>query len=123
VIVEVAEVGTRPQLWTKARLQAPGGCKKLGELFSQQDWADKALVILDWEPEELKDSEHKHDAIVRVFVFKRVPDKGKRLDLQQNFDVNDIFSADQITIKELGWITEDFKKKLDYELDRIGARH
>lgn len=123
MIVEVAEVGERPQLWTKARLQAPKGCAKLGELFGQQDWADKALVILDWQPEELKDSERKHDAIVRVFVFKRVPDLGRRLDLQQNFDVNDIFSVDQITINELGWITEDFKNKLDYELQRIGAHH
>jgi len=118
VIVEVAEVGTRPAMWTRARLNAPAGCKRLGELFSQQDWADKAIVVLDWEPEELKESNLK-DAVVRVMVFKRVGER--RLDLTQNFDVNDLFSVDMISGNELGWITEDFKKKLDFELDRIGA--
>lgn len=123
MIVEVAEVGSRPVLWTKARLNAPHGVRKLGELFSEQNWADKAIVVLDWQPEELADSEHKHDAIVRVFIYKRVRELGRRIDLNLNLDVNDLFSKDVITASELGWVTDEFKKKLDYELQRVGAHH
>lgn len=117
MIVEVAEVGTRPVVWTRARLNAPHGSKKLGELFSQQDWADKAIIVLDWQPEELQDSEVKHDAIVRIHIYKRV-EGGRRLELHMNLDVNNVFGADQVTERELGWVTEEFKKKLDYELLR-----
>lgn len=117
MMVEVIEWGERPSLWTKARTQAPVGVKFLGEMFAMQDWADKAIVVLDWQPEELAQSEHKHDAIVRVSVYKRYD--GKLLTLEQNFDVTDLFSANQISQKELGWITEDFRKKLDYEIARV----
>ncbi len=123
MIVEVAEHGQRPGVWTKARRNAPHGCKKLGELFADQQWAEKAIILLDWQPAELADSELKHDAVVRVFVYWRDSEHTRRLELMQNFDVNDLFSASEITVKELGWVTEDFKKKLDYELSRIGAQH
>lgn len=116
MMVEVVEAGERPSVLTKARMQAPVGSKFLGELFARQDWADKAIVMLDWQPEELAQSEHKSDAIVRVSVYKRW--EGRLLTLEQNFDVNDLFSANTITQQELGWITEDFRKKLDYEIAR-----
>lgn len=119
MIVEVAEMGDRPVLWTKARLNAPHGCKRLGELFGAQDWADKAIIVLDWQPEELAESD-KQDAIVRVHVYKRV-EGGRRLELHMNLDVNDVFGRDVIDTNTLGWVTEDFKNKLDYELQRAGA--
>lgn len=116
MIVEVAEVGDRPKVWTRARMNAPQGVKKLGELFSQQDWASKAIVMLDWQPEEI---EHASEPVVRVFVFKRVD--GLLLTLDQRYSVNDLFERDIVTGSELGWITEEFKNKLDFELQRRGV--
>ena len=116
MIVEVAEVGDRPKVWTRSRLNAPGGVKKLGELFSRQDWADKAIVMLDWQPEEI---EHASEPVVRVYVVKRVG--GGLVTLDARYAVLDLFERDIVNIRELGWITEDFKQKLDYEIQRRGV--
>lgn len=116
MIVEVAEVGDRPKVWTRARLNAPAGVKKLGELFSRQRWADKTIVMLDWQPEEI---EHASEPVVRVYVFKRVD--GHLLTLDQRYSVTDLFEKDIASPRELGWITEEFKKKLDFELQRRGV--
>lgn len=117
MIVEVAEVGDRPKVWTRARLNAPAGVKKLGELFSRQRWADKVIVMLDWQPEEI---EHSSEPIVRVYVFKKAED-GLLLTLDQRYSVTELFEKDIVSPRELGWITEEFKTKLDYELQRRGV--
>lgn len=115
MIVEVAETGERPSVLTRARLNAPSGCKRLGELFAQQDFADKAIVMLDWQPDEIGGTE----PIVRVWAYKQV---GRRvMTLSQLYAVNDIFERNIVTTNDLGWITEDFKNKLTYELNRAGA--
>ena len=115
MIVEVVEVGERPLLLTKARINAPKGTAKLGELFGRQDFADKAIVMLDWQPEEV---EQASTPVVRVYVYKRV---GLRLlTLEQRYDVNELFEKDIATTNDLGWITEEFNKKLNYELARMG---
>lgn len=117
MIVEVVESGERPGILTRARLNAPQGCKRLGELFGMQDFADKAIVVLDWQPEEIEGSE----PIVRVYAYKRVANR--LLTLEQRYAVNDIFGANIVTTNDLGWITEDFKNKFGYELKRRSMRN
>lgn len=120
MIVEVAEAGDRPAVLTKARMNAPQGVKALGMIFAAQDWADKVNILLDWQPEELSQSEYKNDAIVRVHVMKRVP-PGRLLNLTENFDVNDIFTLDQLTRDDFIWIVDGFKDKMEAELKRAGV--
>lgn len=119
--VSVLELGSRPSLLTKARLNAPQGAKAIGALLGQQEWADLAMVALDWQPDELAGGERANDAVLRMLVYKEVKPRNRVLTISWNLDVNDIFTKDQITRDDLMWVVDELKQKLNYELHRAGV--
>lgn len=117
--VSVIELGKRPSILTKARMNAPQGSKALGQILESQRWAESAIVALDWQPEELNGL---NDAIIRLVVSRYVPERKRFLDITLNLDVNDIFTRDEINRNDLIWVVDSIHDKLKFELQRVGVR-
>lgn len=86
--VIVRENGIRPFLSTPARLNAPAGAKALADLLSIEDWADFAILTIDYEG----------DGFTPAFVMKVVkwfPEhKGRYLSADWVIDLDDAFGVD-----------------------------
>lgn len=113
MFVEVSEVGNRPYLMTPARRFAPQAADQIGRMLAGAEFADRAFVFIDWENvgQQLPDPASK--PILYIQVVKGVPDIGQTVRVEQRWDVEDIFSADNITPNILVDLIHDFEEQVN----------
>lgn len=120
--VDAVETGRRPLALTKARMYAPQGVKVLAEILTTQNWGHRALVALDWQPEEFaNDPAHRDDAVLRIYVWFAVPEKKRYLEVNWVLDANDVFSSNDITRDDLIWVISGLEDKVRESLARAGV--
>lgn len=97
MIVEASELGRQPSILTKPRQFAPQAVHSMASYLSNQEFADKAFLVLDWEnvTGQLPDGA----PVIPILYFqvvKDVPGKGQ-LRVEEKYDVDDIFGKDTMT--------------------------
>lgn len=114
------EVGDRPALMTQARRFAPAAVVHLGRLLEQEDFADSAVILLDWNGDVFWDDsagpmppELKHPAI-HVVVEKFYPEfkTNNRLRLDQRLDIEEMFGHDNATPDDLQEVVNGFREQI-----------
>lgn len=107
--VRVMELGSRPTLFTKARAFAPQGAKTFGEMLGSRDFADAAVVILDWSNVLKAQPDEVAKPVLVLRVAKGYPDLGETLTVESRIAVDDVFGGENIDrslmldlVKELG---------------------
>jgi hypothetical protein len=102
--VDLSEVGERPQIATAARLNAPQGAKVIADALADKDFAQHAVLVLDWEK-----------GVLAIAMAKRYPDIGRRADIDFVVDMEDAFTRDQFgleTVMEIiDHLESEFRKK------------
>jgi len=84
----VRENGTPPTITTPARMNAPAGAKVLADLLAPEDFADMAIITLDWVGDTFT-------PVMVITVTKWFPEyKGRRLESQQIISIDDAFGMD-----------------------------
>ena len=111
----VSEHGSRPSVMTKARTIAPEAAKYLAEVLGDEEFADSAAIVIDWDgdlfwqgegpmPEELK------TPIMLVIAEKRYPKfNNQLLTIDYKLELEDFFGRDNATKDDLHEIVENMK--------------
>lgn len=116
--VEVVEMGERPPLFTQARRFAPEGAKVFGEALELQEFADAALVVLDWTNELGTMPDEVAVPVLHVRVFKYLPEFTIRntLRVDVRLDVEDIFGNDEMTHEVILDTINEMREKVDEQI-------
>lgn len=99
MIVRVAEMGNRPAMWTKARRFAPAGAQQFGETLGHLQFADAAMIVLDWSNVLAKMPSDVARPILYISVAKKLPEyeTNNLLRVDCRLDVDDTFGGDNVT--------------------------
>jgi hypothetical protein len=124
--VIVTEHGQRPHTLTKARAIAPQASKYLADKLDTEEFADSAVIVLDWDgglfwqgegsaPEDFK------TPLMAVICEKRYPQLGNRLlTVDYKLELEDFFGADNATKDDLDQVVENLRTKVREEETRKG---
>lgn len=109
----VREMGDRPAMLTPARMNAPQGAKALADMLAPLDFADLAILTLDWEG----------DGFTPAFVVectKWVP-KYSPSNLQLEpwvIDMEDAFGVGNMTNSTLQEMVSSMREAMESALER-----
>ena len=110
--VAAVEMGDRPTVFTKARRFAPEGVKVLAELLGHFDFADGAVIVLDWDNSTGRQPDDAHYPVVFITVVKSVgPEQFARVEVR--LDVEDTFGRDEIMAEDFVVIVQSLEKKMN----------
>lgn len=112
------EWGDRPALYTKARRFAPEGVKLLAETLGHMEFADDALIVLDWSNESGRQPEEVAKPIVFINVFKNIPGFESPAMVEVRLDVDDTFGRDEIMAEDFLVIIRSMEDKMNEFIER-----
>lgn len=101
--VVVREAGARPVVATSARINAPQGAKALADLLADEDFADMAILTIDWDGDGFT-------SVLTIYTVKwYIEYSGQRLEHEWNVDIEDAFGQDNMTNGTLRQMVEDLR--------------
>ena len=120
------EEGKRPYTMTKARKYAPAAVIHLGRLLETEDFADSAVILLDWDGDLFLEGLPKdmQTPTIHIIVEKFYPQykKNNRLSLDAHLDVEEMFGHDNATPDDLREVVESFKTQVEKQEARRRTR-
>lgn len=113
--VQVIETGNRPSVWTKARRFAPAGARVFGELLGAMDFADFAIIVLDWENKTGRLPQEIARPILYVQVHKVFPDyeNHNHLTVESRVEVDEVFGDDAVTANIILDLAHELQEKVE----------
>lgn len=120
---EVQEIGSRPNVFTPGRQNAPQAAVTLAKIFEQpgNNWADKADIVLDWDNSLLgSDDRELHYPVMLIACSKHVPGKGF-LVVQSRLNIDNVFLGDYVTFETLADIVEELRIMTLGKLEEAGV--
>lgn len=114
------EEGERPTLMSKGRKNAPAAVIHLGRLFELEEFADSAVILLDWDGDLLWNEadgpipDDMRVPAIHIVVEKEYPQwkVNNRLRLDQRLDIEEMFGHDNATPDDLNEVVEGFKTQI-----------
>lgn len=123
MIAEVKEIGSRPNIVTPGRSNAPQAAVTLAKIFEQpgHNWSDKADIVLDWENSLLEsDDKELQYPVMLVACSKYVPGKG-HLVVQSRLNIDNVFTGDYVTYEVLSDIVDELRQMTITKLQEAGV--
>ena len=114
--VAAVEVGDRPAVSTYARRFAPQGVKVIAETLGHMQFADDAIIVLDWSNATGRQPEEVAKPVVFITTLKKV-DK-RTLTVEVRLDVEDTFGRDTVTAEDFLTIIRSMEDKTLEEIER-----
>lgn len=117
--VVVFELGERPALMTKGRVNAPQGARRLADLMANEKFAPEGLVITDWTG-RYGDPEMRGPGLPRIILVVRFsPDNENYCIVSINVDLEDTFGRDTLDPADLVEIVQGLKRAVIAEQQRF----
>jgi hypothetical protein len=123
--VQYGELGDRPAVMTRARLNAPGAGRALVDMLASCEWGHVGYVWLDWTGvEAFRDSRtgqvppalDKATPVMYIQVARVVAEHGATLWVEDRVDIEEVFSKPVITKDDLEYIVIGLRDKVLDEL-------
>jgi hypothetical protein len=118
MVVRVMELGKRPSLWTKARMFAPQGAKVFAELFEQQNFAEAAMIIIDWTNELKLQPVEAAKPVLIMRIANHYQDLEETLTVESRIDIDDVFGGEAIDRSLMVDLVNEMKIKVGQSYDR-----
>jgi len=117
--VEVVEMGDRPNVWTKARRFAPEGARVIGNALEPYDFADIALILLDWSNSYDLMPAEVAIPLIHIRVMKKMPEYTDRnlLTVDARLDVEDVFGHDEVTAEIIADLVQELQTKVREQIE------
>lgn len=114
--VAATEKGSRPSTLTKARVIAPQAAKFLAEQLQDKDFADSAIIMVDWDGDFNWKGDGPMPSDLRVpamlvFAEKWYPQWSARLIVDYRLDLEDFFGQDNATSDDLHMVVQGLEDK------------
>lgn len=126
--VAATERGKRPSTLTKSRVIAPQAAVFLAKIFEDKDFADAAIIVIDWKGDMNWHGEGDMPVefrvpVMLVYVEKFYPELNARLIVDLKLDLEDFFGQDNATSDDLHEVVLSLEKKITeaYENRRLNS--
>lgn len=122
MFVSIKEVGTRPALLTKARMNAPQGAKAIADTIYDSNICDRAILMIDWDGDSLWDTaskgpmpEEMKRPLFIIYADKYYSNVNRYASIEIPLDMEEVFGQDNFT-REIAMelaqhIKEEFERK------------
>lgn len=109
--VVAVEMGERPLIMTKSRRFAPEGVKLLAETLGHMEFADDAIIVLDWSNATGRQPDEVAKPVVFISTLKHVNER--TLTVEVRLDVEDTFGTDSLMAEDFLHIIAQMEEKVN----------